>query len=197
MTSLQDINIEEDSNANSLSGGKTLSDMLREAISDAEELLGKSTFKHKTIRITLHPEGPRTIPVTVGNEVILEIQLGLGIGDNEGEMAYQLGHEAVHCVAAREDLSHNTSLEEGLATFVSLDFARKHGANYIADPARPNYFRAYNAVNTILNSDKAIIRKAREELIAKNQDAHFSSITLEALPEAEGVADLFKPFPLT
>ncbi len=84
----------------------------------------------------------------VGKSII--IQLTKSAATDETQALFQLSHEVVHLLTPAGPGALATVLEEGLATYNSLDYLRSIGdpvaPSYIA---APRYLRAYRAVNRL------------------------------------------------
>lgn len=78
------------------------------------------------------------------------IQLTEGSGRNEKQALFQLAHEVVHLLSPAGPNGVASVLEEGLATYNSLDYLRSNGFQIAPDYiSSPRYGRAYRLVTQL------------------------------------------------
>jgi len=134
---------------------------LSDIMIEAEKLYGDRNTDFTILGIEIsNIVQPQTILDIETNNVT--IQITERCQNNEGEAIFQAAHEVIHCLHPNHpDITPATYLEEGLATYFSVYYTQKIGNPYHTKD--PDYCKAYNLAEKLLEIDGEIIKKARKD----------------------------------
>ncbi|MEH2289305.1 hypothetical protein [Nostoc sp.] len=134
----------------------TLASRLGEIISDIEAQFGKRDRSWTILGIEFCDSGPKTwFPGDCGHIVI---QLGSSAKEDPVQALFQLAHESVHLLDPVVS-SFGTVLEEGLATYFSLQYIEQFHSNYTTSDM--NYATAARLTAHLLDINPMAIKELR------------------------------------
>jgi hypothetical protein len=156
----------------------TITSKLGHILRTAESVYGERDKTYTILGIELTTNGEPGIWYP-GDCKDLVIQITSNCENDLNRAAFQVAHEAIHCLCPTGGRNANF-LEEGLATHFSIEYTRDNGhGNWT--PSVPKYSEALQFVEHLLSIDSNIIKTlrqieptlsliTRELLIATNQN---------------------------
>jgi hypothetical protein len=165
----------------------TLASRLGEMIELIEEQFGERDRSWTILGIEFYDTGPQTwFPGDCGHIII---QLGLLAKQDLVQALFQLAHEAVHLL---DPVRSATVLEEGLATYFSLQYIKEFRPNFINSDRK--YMAAARLTADLLNLNPLTIKTIRSRgiKISEITDYHLLAVCPK-LPKSLAVA-LATPF---
>lgn len=128
-------------------------------LSQAELLFGERDKEYTILGIEIaHIKQPQIWYPNSGKYVIIQVTEDC-IG-NMNKALFQVTHEAIHCLCPNSN-KVVTTLEEGIATYFSMQYTNNQDISSIE---LPQYQNAYKLSCQLLEYDKTIIKKAREKV---------------------------------
>ena len=169
----------------------SITSRLGNIISNAEKLFGERNKDYTLLGIELtNGEYPQIWFPNNCRHIVIQITFDCLTDMNEA--IFQVAHECVHCLCPNNTGKPTTILEEGLATWFSIDYTSKLGINI--QLSRQNYQIAYELVSKLLEYDFSIIKKAR--ITSPNISDITTELLLSLCPNISNhlVNELTKPF---
>lgn len=170
----------------------SITSRLSNMLSVAEDYFGERNKEYSIIGIEIeNTKQPYIWYPNDANSKHVIIRIAENCINNMNEAIFEVAHECIHCLCPNKDKC-TTILEEGLATWFSIDYTNKLGIDI--QPSIQNYKRACELVSDLLEYDFDIIKKARK------QSPDLSYITKELLISLRPninpylVNELTKPF---
>ncbi|MES1181776.1 MAG: hypothetical protein ABUL44_03185 [Flavobacterium sp.] len=134
----------------------TFEDAYSDCLAKAEEMFGKQITGVTITGIIYHDKHRPLLAHTGKNTFTIVLPDYYKTHFNDG--VFELAHEVVHCLSPTDNLPP-TVLEEGLASFFSVEYMRDHGYTY--SYTDPKYLQAYNLTKELLFYNADIIKKIR------------------------------------
>ena len=132
----------------------TLTSRVAQALKEAEKHYGKRDKSWTILGVEFTSKGQPQVwyPYSGDNEKFIIVQLTQQASCNDKEALFQLSHEVIHLLSPAGG-EKTTVLEEGLATYFSIQFVRQQGYEISADYiGSPSYRAAYDAVLSLYES---------------------------------------------
>ncbi len=117
-----------------------------------------------------------------GNRKSIIIQITLNCKQDFDRAIFQVAHEAIHCLSPTGN-STAIVLEEGLATYFSIEYLKENGHINIRSEKK-NYREAKNLTEELLKIDPSIIKEIREKcFVISRIDRNLLLETNSKIPE--------------
>lgn len=138
----------------------SITSRLSNMLSVAEDYFGERNKEYSIIGIEIeNTKQPYIWYPNDANSKHVIIRIAEHCINNMNEAIFEVAHECIHCLCPNKDKC-TTILEEGLATWFSIDYTSKLGIDI--QPSIQNYKRACELVSDLLECDFDIIKKARK-----------------------------------
>lgn len=170
----------------------SITSRLSNMLSVAEDYFGERNKEYSIIGIEMeNTKQPYIWYPNDSNSKHVIIRIAENCINNMNESIFEVAHECIHCLCPNKDKC-TTILEEGLATWFSIDYTNKLGIDI--QPSRQNYQIAYELVSKLLKYDFSIIKKAR--ITSPNISDITTELLLSLCPNISNhlVTELTKPF---
>lgn len=149
--------------SNKISSGYswTLTTKLGHMIKDAEALFGTRDPNFTILGIEFWDEGfPNIWYPGECNHIAIRLTKNCLLDFNEG--VFQLAHEVVHCIGPGGGFLPVNVLEEGMATYFSVNYTKKSGHGDYSQINDMKYKRALDLFTELYKIDSQIINKTRK-----------------------------------
>lgn len=130
----------------------TLTSRLAQALKEAEKRYGERDKKWTILGVefTANKQPQIWYPYSGDNENFIIVQLSQNASCNDKEALFQLSHEVVHLLSPAGGNVKSTVLEEGVATYFSIQYLKKQGFDVSEDYiSTAKYKDAYTAVEAL------------------------------------------------
>lgn len=149
--------------AKPISGGYsfTLTSKFGDILNQAEYLYGKRDQSFTILGLEFmdssnpqiwYPQNCKHIVIQLNSKCLHDFNEGI----------FELAHETIHCLSPSEGKFPATVLEEGIATFFSINYTKKGGYGDFSNIPNPKYKNAFDKFSQFINYDNLIIKKVRE-----------------------------------
>lgn len=139
----------------------TLTTKLGHILNQAESLFGQRDLTCTILGIEFfHLPRPQVWYPETGRHISIQLTIICLVYMNVG--VYQLAHEVVHCLSPTGGQNPANVIEEGIATYFSVDYAAKNGHGDFRNITDPKYQNAYNLYSQLIAIDADIIKKVRQ-----------------------------------
>ena len=133
----------------------TLTSRLAQALREAEKRYGERDKKWTILGVEFTAEKQPQVwyPYSGDNENFIIVQLTQHASCNDKKALFQLSHEVIHLLSPAGGNVESTVLEEGLATYFSIQYLKQQGFDISPDYiSSTSYQDAYAAVETLYNT---------------------------------------------
>lgn len=139
----------------------TLTTKLGHILKQAESLFGQRDMSYTILGVEFY-HLPRPQVWYPGACKHISIQLTVNCLTDINDGVFQLAHEIVHCLSPTGGQNHANVLEEGIATYFSVDYTANNGHGNYSNINDPKYQNAYNLYGQLIAIDPNIIKKVRQ-----------------------------------